>query len=287
MRLKGKGGYLGIVFLLIGLCSCSPNPNHEAQGYIEGRYTYMATPVSGVLKEWAVARGTQVKKGQLLFVLEEEPESDLYQAAVENLKQSVASRDAITANLSYSKIMYERYKILVPKNAIEKSALDNAKSAYLANIAQLAQANANIASTSAALAQAEWTLNQKKVYAPLDAIVFDTYYRVGEYTIANQSVLSLLAPADIKAIFYINEADLGGMQLGNEVSVHCDGCEKLYTGRISFISPSAEYTPPVIYSTETNEKLIYRIEAEFSPADAFHLHPGQPVTVTYKIHDRK
>jgi HlyD family secretion protein len=287
MTLKRKRRCLGIVFLSIGLCGCSPDSSNEAQGYIEGRYTYMATPVSGVLKEWAVMRGTRVKQGQLLFVLEEQPESDLYDAALQNLKQSTASRDAIAANLTYAKIMYERYKILVPKNAIQQSMLDSAKSTYVATIAQLAQANANIAYNSATLAQASWTLNQKKVYAPVDAIVFDTYYRLGEYTIANQSVLSLLAPADIKAIFYISEADLGSIQLGDKVSVQCDSCEKLYFGRISFISPSAEYTPPVIFSTETNEKLIYRIEAEFKPTDAYHLHPGQPVTVTYKIHDRK
>lgn len=287
MTLKRTGLYVGVIFASIGLLSCSPDSSHEAQGYIEGRYTYMATPVSGVLKEWLVERGAKVKQGQLLFVLEEQPESDLYDAALQNLKQSIASRDAIVANLSYAKITYERYKILVPKNAIQQSMLDNAKSTYAATLAQLAEANATIASTNATLAQTRWTKDQKRVYAPVDGIVFDTYYRLGEYTIANQSILSLLAPADIKAIFYIGEGDLGSIQLGDKVEVHCDGCTQRYAGRVSFISPSAEYTPPVIFSTETNEKLIFRIEAEFSPSDAYHLHPGQPVTVTYKIHDRQ
>jgi len=63
--------------------------------------------------------------------------------------------------------------------------------------------------------------------------------------------------------------------------VQCDQCKDSYAGKISFISPSAEYTPPVIYSTETNEKLIYRIEAEFAPDIAYNMHPGQPVYVTY------
>jgi HlyD family secretion protein len=264
--------------------SCSRESNNRAQGYIEGRYTYMATPVSGVLNQLLVQRGTRVKQGQTLFVLEPQPESDAYQAAVDNLKQATDARDAIVANLAYAKITYERYKILVAKNAIQQSQLDNAKSNYDASIAQLAQANANVASNTAMLAQSKWTKDQKNVTAPIDAIVFDTYYRLGEYTEANQSILSLLAPSDIKAIFYVNEPMLSKIKLGDKVSVQCDRCSQTYSGRVSFISPSAEYTPPVIYSNDTNAKLIYRIEAEFTPQVAYHMHPGQPVIVTYS-HD--
>lgn len=277
---------LFLFFLLAWISAgCSPHDGQHAQGYIEGRYTYMATPVSGVLKELSVARGMSVKQGQLLFVLDEQPESDAYQAAVENLKQSVNARDEITANLAYAKITFERYKILVTKNAIQQSQLDNAKSTYYATLAQLAKANANIASTKATLEQASWTKDQKRVYAPVDGIVFDTYYRLGEYTEANQSILSLLAPTDIKAIFYVSQLELGSVHLRDAVSVQCDGCAHSYKGNISFISPSAEYTPPVIFSNETNDKLIYRVEAEFAPEVAYHLHPGQPVFVTYNAHE--
>lgn len=270
-----------IIVSLLSLASCSRSPNNQAQGYIEGRYTYMATNVSGILRQLTVVRGSTVKQGQLLYILEEQPESDAYQAAIENLKQTQASRDAIIANLGYAKITFERYKILVPKNAIEQSALDNAKSIYNYDIAQLAQANANIASSEATLAQAKWTLGQKRAYAPVNAIVFDTYYRIGEYTIAEQAILSLLAAKDIKVIFYVPQPALGKIRLADKVSVQCDGCNEHYVGKISFISPTAEYTPPLIYSNQTNAKLIFRIEAEFKPEDAYHLHPGQPVTVTY------
>lgn len=263
--------------------SCSRQSEGQAQGYVEGRYTYMATSVSGVLKELLVQRGSQVKSGDTLFVLEKKPESDEYESAKENLKQTMAARDAIAANLNYAKITYDRYKVLVPKKAIDQSSLDNAKSNYESLIAQLSQSEATIASTSAVLAKMSWTQDQKVIAAPVDAIVFDTYYRIGEYTIADQPIVSLLAPSDIKVIFYVSEAVLGRLKLGGDVTVACDGCKQSYPGKISFISPTAEYTPPVIYSRDTNEKLIYRIEAEFSPSDAVHLHPGQPVMVSYVI----
>lgn len=270
-----------LLFFAIITVSCSRSSSHESQGYIEGRYTYMATSVSGVLKKISVQRGAQVKQGDLLFELDPQPESDAYTAAKENLIQAIAARDAMAANLEYAKLTYERYKILVPKKAIEESRLDNARTTYESTIAQLAQANANIASTTATMQQSKWLEEQKSILAPVDAIVFDTYYRLGERTEAGKAILSLLAPSDVKAIFYVNEPMLSHLKLGNEIAVHCDGCAQAYKGKISFISPTAEYTPPVIYSTETNEKLIYRIEAEFASTVATQLHPGQPVTVTY------
>ncbi len=281
MRFKWILYQLSVIVSAIFVAGCTQESSRSAQGYVEGRYTYMATSVSGVLKQLLVTRGNEVRQGDFLFVLEAQPESDIYNAAVENLKQAVDSRDAIAANLEYAKLTFERYKILVTKNAIQQSQLDNARAVYNAYVAQLAQANANIASTSSALAQSKWTTEQKQIRAPVDAIVFDTYYRQGEYTQSGQSVLSLLAPGDIKVIFYVEEPALGFLKLGGNVSVRCDGCDKSYSGKISFISPSAEYTPPVIYSNETNAKLVYRIEAEFAPRDAFNMHPGQPMYVTY------
>lgn len=273
------------IILSILVTSCSNEPSHVAQGYIEGRYTYMATNVSGVLNKIWVARGTKVKKGQILYELEQQPESDVEKAAQANLQQAIANKSVINANLAFAKITFERNKILVPQNAIQQSELDRAKAAYDANVAQLDQANENINSLTATLKQAEWMLAQKVGYAPVDAIVFDTYYRLGEYTEANKPILSLLAPTDIKAIFYVAEPSLSKIKLGDRVIVNCDQCQKSYSGRISFISPTAEYTPPLIYSTDTNYKLIFRIEAEFAPEDGIHLHPGQPIYVKY-LHEK-
>ena len=278
--LKRIIGFFLIIILSIFIFSCSRG-SETAHGYIEGRYTYLSTSVSGALKE-IVQRGARVKKGQLLFTLDEQPESYVYDVAKQNYEEAIDVRDAINANLAYAKVTFERNKILVQKRVTQQSVLDNAKANYDNYVAQLAQANTNIIETKAQWSQANWKLGQKKIYAPVDGIVFDTYYRLGEYTLADEAILSLLAPQDIKAIFYIPESDLSGIKLQDTVSVSCDHCSKAYQGKISFIAPNAEYTPPVIYSDQTRNKLIYRIEAEFSPQDAMHLHPGQPITVTYQ-----
>ena len=49
---------------------------------------------------------------------------------------------------------------------------------------------------------------------------------------------------------------------------------------MTFVSDQAEYTPPVIYSNERREQLVFLIEARPAAAAALELHPGQPVTVS-------
>lgn len=266
------------ILSILSLSACSPHDENHAQGYIEGRYTYIASGVSGNLEKLNVVRGQTVQKGDLLLTLEHQPESDAYQNALENYKENTAARDAIKANLEFAKLTYDRYKALVPKQAIQQSQLDDAKANYQATLAQLAQAQANIAASQATLAQAKWTLDQKELHAPVSGLVFDTYYREGERTLASEPILALLAPQDIKAIFYVPEKKLSQLKLGQTITVLCDGCPR-FNARISFISPIAEYTPPMIYSTETNYKFIFRLEAQFDTKTAKKLHPGQPVTV--------
>ena len=59
--------------------------------------------------------------------------------------------------------------------------------------------------------------------------------------------------------------------------MRCDGCSGELTARVSFISATAEYTPPVIYSTEERAKLVFLVEAR--PEQVDQLRVGQPVSV--------
>jgi len=284
-RAPGKIACVLLCIFLVSsfLSGCSRQSSQKVQGYIEGRFTYMATPVSGILKELMVREGSIVEKDQVLFILDKQPESDSYQAAKKDLEQVVATRDSVAANLEFAKLTFERNKILVPQNALQQSELDRARSNYESTLAQLAQSEAAIASSEAALAKSEWALNQKTVKAPLNAMVIRKLYRLGEYTETGKPVLSLLAPEDVKVIFYVREGDLSGIHVNDNISVKCDSCKDAYQGHITFISPIAEYTPPVIFSNETNYKYMYRVEGKFPPKDAYQLHPGQPVKVTYQI----
>jgi HlyD family secretion protein len=113
-------------------------------------------------------------------------------------------------------------------------------------------------------------------------LVYDTLYRQGEWVAAGKPVVALLPPQNIKVRAFVPETRVGSIHYGDEVRVAVDGVRDPFIGKISYISPHAEYTPPVIYSRESRDKLVFMVEAVFDPATAAKLHPGQPVDVQFE-----
>lgn len=255
-----------VFVLLLGMLALSAcSKRSHFQGYVEGEYRYISAHDSGVVEQLHVRRGDQVKIGQLLFRLEPEPEIDAQKQAEQQVKQNEASVDLALVEFKRQQALYQR-------KATDKSSLDKAHAAYL-------EAQAGLKSAQAALSQAQWSHQQKTVFAPVSALVFDTYYLPGELVEANRPVLSLLAPQDIKIVFFVNETQLAQMKIGQKLQIDRGHGQSIISAKVNFISPHAEYTPPVIYSNQTRDKLVYRIEAvpELQKANLFH--PGQPVEV--------
>lgn len=276
-----RQGVLAYFLLMSSVFSgCSSNESSTANGYVEGLLTYVASSSSGYLETLAVARGSQVTEGSLLFTLNPQPENHAYQAALDDLEQAKANKEDIIAKLQFAEQTLKRDKVLYNKRVLQKSALDQAQADRDSLFAQNQEADATISEKTAQLATNAWTLSQKRMRSTKKAVVFDVYYRLGEYVSSDQAVLSLLAPEDIKIIFYVTEPVVAKLQVGDTIQAACDGCQWV-NSKISFISPVAEYTPPLIFSNDTNSTLVYRIEAVFDHRKATDLHPGQPVTVKY------
>ncbi len=246
---------------------CSGDVPGTYQGYIEGEYVYVASPIGGSLTNLLVARGDTVKAGQLLFALERQSEFAALGQAEKNLDQS-------KANLALAEATYKRRKELRdnPSEVISAEELDQARM-------QRDTSTADVASQTAALDKVRWSYDQKEQFAPADAQVHDTLYRQGEYVAAGNPVVMLLPPTNIKVRFFVPQGDLPKIKIGSTVSVQCDGAGHPYDATINYISTQAEYTPPVIYSRETRANLVFMIEAKFAPAEAVNLRPGQPAEI--------
>jgi HlyD family secretion protein len=130
-----------------------------------------------------------------------------------------------------------------------------------------------------AVAHAKWSVDQKSQAAPADALVYDTLYRQGEYVTAGSPVVTLLPPANIKVRFFVAEPDFGLIKAGDHVAVSIDGQPAPLDGRVTYLSPQPEFTPPVLYNQDNRSKLVYMIEAVFPDKVAADLHPGEPVDV--------
>lgn len=266
MRLRNRSWLKAFALGAVFITGCSPNSSNVFQGYIEGEYIYIASPLSGTLQNLAVARGDQVAAGQWLFQLERRSEADAARQASNNLSQAQAS--LALAEAEYAR----REQLRGDQGVISAEELDQARAQRDADQAQ-------VEAQTAALAKANWSFEQKEQFAPTNAFVQDTLYRVGEWVAAGSPIVQLLPPANLKVRFFVPETALPKIKPGQTVRVIFDGGKRDYPATVNYLSTQAEFTPPVIYSQENRAKLVYMVEAKFSPADAADLRPGQPVDV--------
>lgn len=304
-----------LTFLSCILLGCGRQTQDHYQGYVEGELIFLASPYGGVLEKLFVERGETINKGALIFKLDEYPEilkikeaeAELNQAKkihqdLQNPRRSpeIAALHEevgqIDAKIKLAQLQVDRFHNLYKKNAISKENVDRAVSQYeelqharteqLANLElakqgsrkeQIDAQQAQVDLVAARLQQVRWQLAQKTLVAPVDGVVFDTYYQAGEFVPSQQAVAAILSPTNIRIEFFIPMSKLRSLHLGQGVSFTCGGCETSSPAKISYISPEAEYIPPLVYSRENQNKLVFRIKADISSPNRFK--PGQPVMV--------
>jgi HlyD family secretion protein len=204
------------------------------------------------------------------------------QAVRERAEKDLARAEA----LSRTSVVSRQQLDLARADSLSANAKVQSAEARLAHLhattgrpQEIAAQAALVGQARAQLAQAEWRLAQRQMTAPIGGLVNEVYARVGETVNAGAPVVSLLPPGNLLVRFFVTESEVPALRVGQPVAIGCDSCPPDLRGRISFIAPQAEYTPPVIYSESTRGKLVYQIEARPDAADAGVLKPGQPVSV--------
>ncbi|MFZ5806021.1 MAG: HlyD family secretion protein [Verrucomicrobiota bacterium] len=237
----------------------------DLQGYIEGEFVYVASPVGGRLEKLFVKRGETVSANQPLFALDPQVETQAQAEAAARLRDAEAAFQLAQSN-------FTRTKLLLEQNVISQREYDEAERTFKS-------AEQVAAAWKESLAQAQWKVTEKQQVARSNALVHDTYYTEGEWVAAGKPVVALLPPENMKVKFFVPESMLGKLQVGQELRISSSGLGKPAYGTVSYISTQAEYTPPVIYSIESRSKLVFLVEGSFLPDEAQRLHPGQPVDV--------
>ena len=288
------------------------------QGYVDADYVRVAPTLAGQLVSLSVQRGRQVAAGAPLFAQDDTDDCAAQAQAAASLAEAkarltnlekagreteiaqakadmtdmIATRDQIARDLA-------RNEILLRSGAATRQTVDQ-QSAQLASASahvnasqaklqqmqdptgrqdEIAAQQEAVAGQQAALQQADWRLAQRDVTAPIAGEVADTYAVPGEMIGAGTPVVELLPPGNILVRFFIPETALGAIRMGEHLSIGCDNCARELNAKVTFVSPQPEYTPPVIYSEQTRDKLVYMIEAHPDLDQATMLKPGQPVTV--------
>ncbi len=246
--------------LVAGACSNKPAANY--QGYIEGKFVYVASPQSGRLDSLAVTRGETVSTGHPLFQLEAQPESDAERQAEAALKVSLARLADLETGKRPQEIDVTRAQLLQAGVENKKSAeilksyeaqyaagglaltdLINARAAVESSAANVQQLEGElvvaalpareeqikaqekqVAADREALRQAAWKLQQKQIASPRDGLIFDTLYREGEWVAAGNPIVEILPPENLEVRFFVPETLVGKLKVGQNLNVHCDGC---------------------------------------------------------------
>ena len=303
-------GFLG--WKLLGPDAHRP---HRLSGYVEGETLYVGASNAGLVSTVAVQRGDRVKAGQPLFALDAAQltaardqaaaqvaisEAQLRDAEKGQRPQELAvydaERAAAEAQVRQAQADYDRVAPLVRKGIYAPAKLDQVKAALdtaRANAATVARrkdvgtlgarpdavnaARSAVASANEALTAAQSRLDQISPRAPAAARVQDVFYQPGEWAAANQPIVALLSDSRVRLRFFVPEAEVARYRAGTSVRFSCDGCGGERTARINYVSPRSEFTPPVIYSREARQRLVFLVEAR--PDEGASLAVGQPVDV--------
>lgn len=307
------------IFCLTG---CKHREEFELNGYVEAEPVLVASSQSGTLTELHAAKGDWVKPEALLFNLEQVNElaqvaeaQATYQRLTAIVEDNIkgkrpeemaaleAELDSAKASLKLSEIELKRQADLIKSGYTSKSNLDILTAQRDKNLALVSELNAQIKlaelgarqdlieaskeeanAAKARLAQAQWRLDQKNLLlnTPHQARVEDIYFRLGEWVPAGTPVMKLQMLEFIKARFFVPEAMLPKIKLGQKIKILCDGCQQDFFATISFISDQVEFTPPVIFSEQNRERLVFMVEATPLSTEAVYLKAGQPIQIHWE-----
>ena len=303
---------------LIGLLfnACLP-PEPLATGYVEGNYILLAPIATAQIEDVAVRRGDRVTASQPIVRMEQRDAeiavaearaalaqansklADLTQGArPEKIATLEASLAAAEFSAEEAKRDLDRQQTLLDRETISKSRFDSARTSYdvakakveelRANLAfsklparkdEIAVARASVEQMKAALDKAEWSLRKRTLSAGQPGMIVDVIRDAGEVAGPQAPVLSILPDGGTKLRLYVPEGQVAGLHVGSHLDVECDACAKGITATVSYIADGPEFTPPVIYSLENRQTLVYLIEATPDGEPARALKPGQIVSV--------
>ncbi|MEW9835606.1 HlyD family secretion protein [Mesorhizobium marinum] len=302
--------------IVASLFSACAGGSTLAVGYVEGDFVLLAPIEVAQVKSIAVKRGDRIEAGRAVAEMEAEDasiavaqaEAALGQATAQladlrlgRRPEEIAVLDAMVrsseAEAEEKRRVLARATGLLDRGIVTQAEFDEAQTAVEVAEARINQSQANLAvaklparpeeikaaenqvkQAQTALEQARWRLSKRSLAAPSAGRVDDVIRNPGDIAGPSAPVVSMLPDGAVKLSVFVPERSLSSVSVGALLKVRCDGCPDGLEARISYVSPDPEFTPPVIYSLETRQKLVYLVEAR-PVGDASPLQPGQIVDV--------
>jgi HlyD family secretion protein len=299
----------------LSACSGPNRPRDiQASGTIEAREVSIAAKVGGQILDLRADEGSLVKSGDLLALIDHaahdiqlrqaEAGADLAAAQldllrkgsrIEDIRQGEEALNQADANLKIAGDDLKRMRELSARGSVTLKQKDDAEARYTITLAQRTSAEQALAklrrlarpeeikAAEARLAQAvasvdllKKTIADCSIVSPVAGVVTRRPVEVGETVSPGATVLSISELDSVHVMIYVKELDLGRVTLGQNAEVRIDSAPgRVFNGRVTFISPEAEFTPKNVQTKEDRVKLVFGVKIEI-PNPEGRLKPGTP-----------
>ena len=286
-------------------------------GDIDIRQVQTALDDNGRLLDLKVQEGDRVRKGQLLAEIDpvrfrDAVDRDIANVAAqkqvlarlragsrpEEIAEARAEVAAAQATLSNAEVTWRRQQALAVRRYVPEQSLDNAATALKTTRANLdhaqqaltlaikgprqeeiAAARHQLQADKATLALARRALADTRLYAPEGGVIQDRILEPGDMVSPQTPVFTLALDNPVWVRAYLPEKALGRIRPGMKATIDSDSFpDRRFTGWVGFISPTAEFTPKTVQTTELRTELVYRVRV-YACNPGHRLRLGMPVTV--------
>jgi len=308
-----------LIPILFLLTSCGAgDDNLEASGTLEAIQIRVPARTAGVALEVPAEEGLQVKTGDLLAVLDDDSlilmrdqakaGRDMAAAALDLLIQGARQEDLDQAREALNSAEErwrlageeaDRLRALIDSGSVSQQQLDRAESAETlaggarlqaasllakleagARAPEIAGARAALDRAEAALSLAEKALEDSRILAPSAGTVLYRMIDPGEWAAPGMAVFVIADTASLRLTVYVSEPDLAEIRLGQDAEIRMDGSDEVLTGRVSWISPVAEFTPKNVQIKDERVKQVFALRIVVENPDGL-LKPGMPADARF------
>ncbi|MFN3693797.1 MAG: HlyD family secretion protein [Ignavibacterium sp.] len=312
-----------LLFALVGCKSKEDQRQFEVTGNIETVNVIVSSKVSGEIISIFKDEGDQVSAGDTLLIIDpttyriklREAEAQLMSAEAqyelvrngarkEDVQQAEQLLKQAEVNLQTAKNDKIRFENLFQSRSISKKQFEDAAARYELALAQynsakenyikvknisrpeeIKQAKANVERLKANLDLIKKNLQDCYVISPISGILVKRFVEAGETVTNLSSLVKVSDLSQVELMVYVNEKDLPKIKLGQPAYVKVDAFpDKIFEGKIIFISPEAEFTPKNIQTKEERTKLVFAVRVKIDNPN-FELKAGIPADAVIKIQD--
>ena len=283
-----------VFFPVLLLVNCSGNDvgRITAPGVVDGDIITLKAVVSGSLKELDLKEGAPVVKDGVLARIDtakvenQLSELDINARDIDINVQSISRKlQFLNANIRYLREQVERFRRLKEKNALPGEKLESMELKLMEADTSRFELNKSLDSLQV---QREKIQNKQEylrllledhvIKAPVTGVVMETFVSEGESVFPGTAIADILDTSSLYVEIFIEEKELAGLQLNQDVEIHVDGRAEPLHGVVSHFGKKAEFSPKYIISEKERQSLLYQVKVKIDNIDGY-LKIGMPVTV--------